>query len=269
MDHLFEFTNDLTKEFFRLVTQEGVTSYDEDDGRLATLAVKNVLAGRDFTMVQTKHHYELVDRQLSLVEEELFDGITRRYHEMADGGKSGNIAIRAISAELNELGYKIMTSTEYSRLISARVLPSPRILAEIVDRYNKIKAESPGANHHTLAMDAITHVLAKDGLETVETESYERVLKELADREQIAANTTVVSKEPPVVTITKEGVVHEDEGIIVKDYRKGDTCVSCENFFLFENLLAVYKADDRGFMLTSSKYHVCVDCGPEDSSIPS
>lgn len=61
MNHLFEFTSSVTKEFFRLVTQEGVTSYEGDDGQLATLAVKNVLAKRDFTLIGTEHYKEILN----------------------------------------------------------------------------------------------------------------------------------------------------------------------------------------------------------------
>lgn len=262
MDHLFEFTSAVTKEFFRLVTQEGVTSYEEDDGRLATLAVKNVLAKRDFTVIGTEHYKRMLDRQASLGDHGLFKAIGRRYNAMLDSGKSGSIALHAIADELSERGSTVVRSDHYSRLISARVLPSPRILAEIVDRYNKIKAESPGVNHHTLAMDAIEHVLAKRDKSVMDT-SILAELNELADREQIAA---AQPETPPVVVVTREGAVFLAEPggtVVVNDYRKGDTCGHCENFFLFEDLMAVYKTDERGTLFNDSKYHLCMDCIPK------
>ncbi len=269
MDHLFEFTSSVTKEFFRLVTQEGITSYEEDDGKLATLAVKNALAKRDFTVVNTTHYHELLDGQW-IGEPVVLHNILDRYEALQkadDKSSCEALALHAIEEVLAERGSTVVRSDHYSRLVSARVLPSPRILAEIVDRYNKIKAESPGANRHTLAMDAIEHALAERDKSVMDT-SVLAELNELADREQIAV---AQPETPPVVVVTKEGAVFLAEPggtVVVNDYRKGDACEHCESFFLFEDLMAVYKTDERGILLNDSKYHMCMDCIPKGNDAP-
>ena len=261
MDHLFEFTNDLTKEFFRLVTQEGVTSYDEDDGKLATLAVKNVLAGRDFTMVATAHYKELLDGQW-IGEPAVLHDILDKYSALMkadDEGDCESIALDAIADELSRRGCKVVRAEHYSKLISARVLPGPRVFAKIVDRYNKTEAESPGADHPALAMDAIRYVLAHDDKLVVSSQH----LAEL--------NAKADPEEPRVVVIDKQGQVTSwPENVIVNDYRAGSACMSCGKFFLFisDGLRLIGPVYTSGVLVKNKESYVCDDCGPEDNSIP-
>jgi hypothetical protein len=261
MDHLFDFTSAVTKEFFRLVTQEGVTSYDEDE--LAMLALKNVLAEQGLTVIGSGHYKEILNNYW-LDEPDVLrsirDNFTRYNAEAPPEADRAALAMRAIADALSKRNAKVVRAPHYEALLSSRVLPSPQILAKIVDRYNKIKAESPGVNHHTLAMDAIEHVLAKHDRSVMHSDDLAK-LNELAERELIAPSITVVPKDVLVV-ITKEGTVRTepDGAVIIRDYRKGADCMACEGYFFFEDMRITYRLDKRGNSAAHSRKHVCLDC---------
>lgn len=200
MDHLFEFTSAVTREFFRLVTEEGVTTYEEDDGRLATLAVKNVLAKRDFTVIGTEHYKEILNNYW---------------------------------------------------------LDEPAVLRSIRDKFTEYNAEAPPeTDRAALAMNAIADAMADCSKLIVNSEH----LAEL--------NAKAHPDEPPTVIIDKTGAISfQSEGLVVRDYRKGDVCAACGDFRPYADLVFIYVPDQHGH-IGSRRSSVCNDCMPDDDGLP-
>lgn len=144
MDYLFEFTSAVTREFFDLVAQEGVTSYEEDDGKLATLAVKNVLAKRDFTLVQTEHYGRILNRQW-LGEPALLQEVRDAYSALLrrdDEGEEDSIAMDAIEEALATRDKLVVSSKHLAELNELAHPDEPPTV--IIDKTGAVSFQSEG-----------------------------------------------------------------------------------------------------------------------------